>query len=219
MCRWSLLRHLHRYSLVSAAGLFYVCKTDLCLSAVHRGWFSVCHCSETKATIKRQNGSTNIPHCTTVLPVVPHLHRPIGSISANLLSARSTQEARFIEVTAIMVNLDELKGEILTIGETIKALKSTTPIDKDAIGAAVTSLLAAKQLYADHNNGIGVDGQPFVKDPPSKKDKKKTAAAGTETTVGDAASKQVGSFIIITFPGIISYSTCDGITQQFSSIF
>ena len=118
-----------------------------------------------------------------------------------------------------MVNLDELKGEILTIGETIKALKSTTPIDKDAIGAAVTSLLAAKQLYADHNNGIGVDGQPFVKDPPSKKDKKKTAAAGTETTVGDAASKQVGSFIIITFPGIISYSTCDGITQQFSSIF
>ena len=128
------------------------------------------------------------------------------------------QESRFIVVTAIMVNLDELKGEILTIGETIKALKSTTPIDKDAIGAAVTSLLAAKQLYADHNNGIGVDGQPFVKDPPSKKDKKKSVAAGTETTVGDA-SKQVGSFSIITLPGIVPYSTCDGITQPFSSIF
>ena len=94
-----------------------------------------------------------------------------------------------------MVNLDELKEEILTIGETIKTLKSTTPSDKDAIGAAVAALLAAKQLYADHNDGIGVDGQPFVKDS-NKKDKKKavtTSTAGsaeTTTTVGDA-SKQV----------------------------
>jgi 1,6-anhydro-N-acetylmuramate kinase len=91
-----------------------------------------------------------------------------------------------------MVNLDELKAEILAIGETIKTLKSTTPVDKDAVTAAVASLLAAKQLYADNNNGIGVDGQPFVKDPPSKKDKKKnsTSTAGTEPTMsGDA--KQV----------------------------
>ena len=93
-----------------------------------------------------------------------------------------------------MVNLDELKEEILTIGETIKTLKSTTPSDKDAIGAAVAALLAAKQLYADHNDGIGVDGQPFVKDS-NKKDKKKavttsTAGSAETTTVGDA-SKQV----------------------------
>ena len=214
MCRWSLLRHLHRYSLVSAAGLFYVCKTDLCLSAVHRGKGDVGFPSVTAPKQKQQSNNKS-PNVVDPCWHYRYLHRPIGIF----LLVYLVQVSRFIEVTAIMVNLDELKGEILTIGETIKALKSTTPIDKDAIGAAVTSLLAAKQLYADHNNGIGVDGQPFVKDPPSKKDKKKTAAAGTETTVGDAASKQVGSFSIITFPGIISYSTCDGITQQFSSIF
>lgn len=82
------------------------------------------------------------------------------------------------------MNLEELKAEIQSIGETIKALKSaTTSADKDAISAAVASLLAAKQLYADNNNGIGVDGQPFVKDPPSKKDKKKADTAATAQQV------------------------------------
>ena len=100
-----------------------------------------------------------------------------------------------------MVNLDELKVEIQTIGDTIKALKSsscTSTVDKEAISTAVASLLTAKQLYAEHNNGIGVDGQPFVKDQSSsssKKDKKKSSsntdgAAETTTTAGD--SKQVG---------------------------
>lgn len=100
-----------------------------------------------------------------------------------------------------MVNLDELKVEILTIGETIKTLKSTSPNDKEAIGTAVASLLAAKQLYADHNDGIGVDGQPFVKDPPSKKDKKKnsTNTDGAETTTGDSKQVRHCRMIHVTF--------------------
>ena len=102
-----------------------------------------------------------------------------------------------------MVNLEELKADIQSIGETITTLKRTTPSDADAIRTAVTALLTAKQLYADHNDGIGVDGQPFVAaSSSSKKDKKKHSTSGTsttgtvETTTGtDASTKQVCSFV------------------------
>ena len=71
--------------------------------------------------------------------------------------------------------LEPLAQEIAALGEQIKALKATDPVDKAAVGAAVASLLAAKKNYAEHNHGIGVDGQPY-EDPQTKK---KQAKAGT----------------------------------------
>jgi hypothetical protein len=103
-----------------------------------------------------------------------------------------------------MVNLDELKEEIQAIGDKIKALKSTTPIDKDAIGEAAASLLTAKQLYADNNNGIGVDGQPFTAESSSsKKDKKKPS---TDAVMNDA--KQVRRKLNIPCPPCFLYQFC-----------
>lgn len=62
----------------------------------------------------------------------------------------------------IMVDLNQLKDEIAAIGNQIKELKSKgADADKDAIGKAVQDLMTKKQLYADNNNGIGVDGKPF----------------------------------------------------------
>jgi hypothetical protein len=73
-----------------------------------------------------------------------------------------------------MVNLEELKEEINSLGNTIKSLKSS-PSDenKDAIQTAVASLLAAKKLYAENNDGIGVDGLPYA-DPSTSKGKNKS---------------------------------------------
>ena len=58
------------------------------------------------------------------------------------------------------VNLEELSKDITAAGEKVKELK-TSKADKAAIDAAVKVLLEKKQLYADNNNGIGVDGKPF----------------------------------------------------------
>lgn len=59
-----------------------------------------------------------------------------------------------------MVELDQLKDDIANLGNRIKELKSSGG-DKDAIGKAVQELIQKKQLYADNNDGIGVDGKPF----------------------------------------------------------
>lgn len=74
------------------------------------------------------------------------------------------------------VDLEKLKQEVTQIGDRIKELKSASEVDKDAIGAAVKDLLAAKKKYADNNNGIGVDGKPY-EEPLSKAEKKKRAKA------------------------------------------
>jgi hypothetical protein len=74
-----------------------------------------------------------------------------------------------------MVDLAQLQQEIASLGEQIKTLKSASPVDKDAVSTAVQQLLEAKQLYADNNNGIGVDGKPF--EAGKKGDKKKDKAA------------------------------------------
>lgn len=69
-----------------------------------------------------------------------------------------------------MADLEQLKAEIAEIGETIRTLKAANDSSKSSdIQAAVNRLLLAKQTYAEHNNGIGVDGKPFGQ----KKDKKK----------------------------------------------
>lgn len=69
------------------------------------------------------------------------------------------------------VNLEELKETIATVGNQIKTLKSADPVDQDAVGAAVKQLLELKQTYADNNNGIGVDGDPFGAGEKKKKEK------------------------------------------------
>lgn len=73
------------------------------------------------------------------------------------------------------VDLEKLKAEITAIGDKIKGLKEASEVDKEAVGAAVQELLAAKKNYADNNNGIGVDGKPFGAKM-TKADKKKAKA-------------------------------------------
>lgn len=75
-----------------------------------------------------------------------------------------------------MVDLEKLKAEIAEIGDKIKDLKSAAEVDKAAVGAAVADLLAKKKLYADNNDGIGVDGKKY-EEPMTKAQKKAKAKA------------------------------------------
>eukprot|EP00560_Eucampia_antarctica_P007434 CAMPEP_0197823072 /NCGR_PEP_ID=MMETSP1437-20131217/397_1 /TAXON_ID=49252 ORGANISM="Eucampia antarctica, Strain CCMP1452" /NCGR_SAMPLE_ID=MMETSP1437 /ASSEMBLY_ACC=CAM_ASM_001096 /LENGTH=879 /DNA_ID=CAMNT_0043422043 /DNA_START=47 /DNA_END=2686 /DNA_ORIENTATION=- len=74
------------------------------------------------------------------------------------------------------VTLEELKAKVEALGEKVKTLKSSSEVDKDAIGAAVKELMESKLMYAEKNNGIGVDGKPYEA-PMSKAEKKKKAKA------------------------------------------
>ena len=90
-------------------------------------------------------------------------------------------------------DLSKLKAEIDALAGRIEELKASGG-DKDAIGSAVASLLAAKQNYADQNNGIGVDGQPY-RPPMSKKEKKaqeKAAAAAANSNEGPSTTQVSG---------------------------
>lgn len=82
------------------------------------------------------------------------------------------------------VNLEELKKEVQVLAENVTELKASG--DKDAIGAAVAQLLAAKQTYADNNNGIGVDGKPY--EPPMSKAEKKAKAKAEKQGPAKAVS-------------------------------
>ena len=86
------------------------------------------------------------------------------------------------------VNLDALKQQVEALAEKVKELKEANPVDKDAIGATVKELLAAKQQYADNNNGIGVDGKPF--EPPLTKAEKK-AKAKAEKAAGPCQTSKL----------------------------
>jgi hypothetical protein len=93
-----------------------------------------------------------------------------------------------------MVDLNQLKTDIEALGEKGKELK-TSGGDKDAIGAAVAEMLAKKKEYADNNNGIGFDGNPY-EEPLSKAQKK--AKAKAEKDADEAAAgpaKQVSLLI------------------------
>lgn len=93
--------------------------------------------------------------------------------------------------TVTMANLEELRSKVETLAEKITSLKKETPVNKDAIGAAVKELLDAKRTFAENNGGIGVDGKPF-EEPLSKAEKKKRAKAEKSVAVKvDASGKQV----------------------------
>jgi len=68
-------------------------------------------------------------------------------------------------------NLNVHKTNITALSESIQTLKKADTIDTAAIGETVKELLAAKQVYADANGGIGVDGKPY--EPPMTKAEKK----------------------------------------------
>jgi hypothetical protein len=95
-----------------------------------------------------------------------------------------------------MVNLEELKEEINALGSTIKSLKNNaSAANKDAITTAVASLLAAKKLYADSNNGIGVDGLPYVDGATTKKGSKNKAKAGDGPTA--PSTQEVSKYAVV----------------------
>jgi len=103
--------------------------------------------------------------------------------------------------------LEPLAQEIAALGEQIKALKASDPVDKAAVGAAVASLLAAKKNYAEHNNGIGVDGKPY-EEPQSKKAQKKQAGkeAGSAKQVCSSRRLVDGMYFVTTC--FMIYSSC-----------
>ena len=88
--------------------------------------------------------------------------------------------------------LSKLALEITSLGDAIKTLKSEGA-DGAAIKVKVDLLLQAKRDYAAKNNGIGVDGQPFVEK--MTKAQKKAAAAAQKAAQGgegDAAAAGPG---------------------------
>jgi hypothetical protein len=90
-----------------------------------------------------------------------------------------------------MAELEQLATELASLGEHIKVLKNANPVDKVAIGAAVAELLTKKKLYAERNNGIGVDGKPFAAS--SKADQKGNANVDKES----GPSKSVSCFGLV----------------------
>ena len=93
-----------------------------------------------------------------------------------------------------MASLDEQKEKVNTLAQKIVDLKKADPIDKDAIGSTVKELLDAKRTYAEQNNGIGVDGQPW-EEPMSKSEKKKKekSAKAAVTVNGKQVSLKLSS--------------------------
>jgi glutathione S-transferase len=82
-----------------------------------------------------------------------------------------------------VVNLDELRVQIQTIADKITSLKKDPSSNKDEIASSVKALLDAKRLFAQNNNGIGVDGNPFV-EPMSKAEKKAKEKAEKQKNAG-----------------------------------
>jgi hypothetical protein len=88
-----------------------------------------------------------------------------------------------------------LKAGIAALGEKVKQLKTTPDADKHVVAGAVKDLLDAKKQYAQLNNGIGVDGKPFVEQL-SKSEKKKAAKeqkGSSATTTTTTATTAAGS--------------------------
>ena len=95
--------------------------------------------------------------------------------------------------------LTTLGTKITSLGEQIKTIKSTTPIDTEALTNLLPQLLEAKQAYANANNGLDIDGNVY-QPPMSKAEKKKkakeekakaAAAAGGGAEGAAAGGKQV----------------------------
>jgi hypothetical protein len=90
------------------------------------------------------------------------------------------------------VDLDQLRGQVTEIGDKIVALKKASPVDKDAIGAAVKELLDAKRTFAQNNGGVGVDGKPW-EEPMTKAQKKAKAKAEKAAAAAAAAGGNGGA--------------------------
>jgi len=91
------------------------------------------------------------------------------------------------------VNLDELKTKVSTLADKIVELKKNSGENKDEIDKTVTEMLEAKKTYAANNNGIGVDGKPFVA-PMSKAEKKAKIKAekAAKAAAGEGGGKESG---------------------------
>jgi hypothetical protein len=80
--------------------------------------------------------------------------------------------------TAAAPDLVALQAKVTDLGAKVKELKTTGGGSPEDIQAAVASLLQAKKEYAEANNGIGVDGKPFVEGSAGGKKKKDKVETG-----------------------------------------
>ena len=101
-------------------------------------------------------------------------------------------------------SLETLAAEIASLGDNIKSLKESGA-DGATIKAQVDLLLSAKRQYADQNNGIGVDGQPFVEK--MTKAQKKAAAKGEGGGPAKPVSHVLTLYNATTSFGVIQKST------------
>jgi septum formation inhibitor MinC len=114
----------------------------------------------------------------------------------HIRTADEDESILHIEETSTMADLEQLKEQITAAGEKVKTLKSSVPVNKDAIGAAVKELMDLKKQYADNNNGIGVDGKKF-EEPMTKAQKK--AKEKAEKEAGPAKTVRV----VLTVPNVV----------------
>ena len=98
------------------------------------------------------------------------------------------------------MSLDELKTQIEATAAKIVTLKGSggTP---EEIKDCVKSLLKMKSDYAGLNNGIGVDGKPFVAEMTSAEKKKKAkeekqAAAAAAAAAASAPASKDGKVVV-----------------------
>jgi chromosome segregation ATPase len=93
--------------------------------------------------------------------------------------------------------LETLKMEIEALGTKIRELKETNSSTED-IGAAVEALKTAKKSYADANNGIGIDGQPYQEQltKAQKKAKAKAEKEAAAAAAGAAATPAVAAVVV-----------------------
>lgn len=89
-----------------------------------------------------------------------------------------------------MSDLESLREQITSLGEQIKSIKAATPVDKDALTALLPKLLQAKQDFANANNGLDVDGNPYQ--PPMTKAEKKKKAKEEKAKAAAAAAATTG---------------------------
>ena len=68
--------------------------------------------------------------------------------------------------------LEDISTQITNLAEQIRTIKQSSTPDKEALKSHITQLQTLKKDYASLNNGIGIDGLPFV-EPLSKAEKKK----------------------------------------------
>ena len=84
--------------------------------------------------------------------------------------------------------LEDISTQITNLAEQIRTIKQSSTPDKEALKSHITQLQTLKKDYASLNNGIGIDGLPFV-EPLSKSEKNKKEKKDKRCKLGEEQQK------------------------------